>query len=33
MKHHSNIGLWVVLALMVGAGGWWLWSRRESANA
>ena len=33
VKHHSNIGLWVLLAAMLGAGGWWLWSRRDNANA
>jgi hypothetical protein len=32
VKHHSNIVLWVLLAAMLGAGGWWLWSRRDSAN-
>jgi hypothetical protein len=33
VKHHSNIGLWILLAVMLGVGGWWLWSRRDSANA
>ncbi|HXB97534.1 MAG TPA: LysM peptidoglycan-binding domain-containing protein [bacterium] len=33
VKHHSNLGLWILLALMLGAGGWWLWSRRDQNNA
>ena len=33
VKHHSNIGLWILLAVMLGVGGWWLWSRRDNANA
>jgi hypothetical protein len=32
VKHHSNLGLWILLAVLLGAGGWWLWSRRDSAN-
>jgi hypothetical protein len=33
VKHHSNVGLWILLAVVLGAGGWWLWARRDNANA